>query len=280
MSYKNQKKLIRYLNKLLKVINSKVDEIISLLFARSLFYKINFFIYKKVLISIGINLPYDIHKSGEYEFLNSYLKNLENPIVFDVGANIGGYSMDLKKINKNAIIYAFEPHFKNFKLLQDNLINFKDIYLYNIGLSSEKTKLKIYDYKNMDGSPRASVYKDVIEFMYGSETVEYEIEVNTIDNFVNIMKIKKIDLLKIDVEGHELDVLKGALNTINNGLIDIIQFEFNYTDIISHSFLYDFFKLLPNYEFYRLLRKGKIHIENVAYNEIFLYQNIIAIKKN
>lgn len=77
-----------------------------------------------------------------------------------------------------------------------------------------------------------------------------------------------------------MDVIKGGLNAINNGLIDVIQFEFNYTNIISHSFLYDFFNLLTNYDFYRILRKGIVKIANIPFNEIFLYQNIIAIRKN
>lgn len=270
------KVIIRIFNKVDYIFN----EFISFVISRQILYKINFYFYKKILIGIGINLNYDIYKSGEYEFLNSYLKTIKEPIVFDVGANIGDYSRAIKKINKDAVIYAFEPHPINFNKLKENMKSYDGISLVNKGLGKEKGNLYIYDYKNNDGSPRASIYKEVIEFMYGSSTVKHEIELDTIDNFLEKNRINKIDLLKIDTEGNELDVLRGALKSINNGYINVIQFEFNYTNIIPRNFLYDFFIILKDYDLYRLLRKGMVKLKNEPYNEIFLFQNIVAIKKS
>lgn len=77
-------------------------------------------------------------------------------------------------------------------MLKNNLNDIQNIFLKNIGLGKEKNKLYIYDYKNNDGSPRASIYKDVIEFMYSSETTRHDIEIDTLDNFVYYYNIKKL----------------------------------------------------------------------------------------
>ena len=59
-------------------------------------------------------------------------------------------------------------------------------------------------------------------------------------------KIDDIDFIKIDVEGHELAVLQGAVNMINQNRIKVIQFEFNVANILSRVFLKDFYDLLEN----------------------------------
>jgi len=123
--------------------------------------------------------------------------------------------------------------------------------------------------------------KEVIEEIHKSETIKTEINITTIDDFVKEYNIKEIALLKIDTEGNELSVLQGAVNSLKESIINVIQIEFNEMNIISHTFLRDFIKILPNYKFYRLLPTELLEIKDYTpvYHEIFAFQNIIAFRQ-
>lgn len=104
----------------------------------------------------------------------------------------------------------------------------------------------------------------------------------TIDSFVNEQKINNIDYIKIDTEGNELSILKGATEVLNKNTIKCIHFEFNEMNIYSKSFMNDFSEILINFDLYRLLPTGLIKItdKSILEREFFAYQNIIAINKN
>ena len=111
------------------------------------------------------------------------------------------------------------------------------------------------------------------------EVVSEEISLNSIDDYCLMNGITTIDFLKIDTEGNELNVLKGAQRMLTSNSINIIQFEFNEMNIISRVFLKDFYTILRGYEFYRLNTNELLPLGNYkSINEIFQFQNIIAIK--
>ena len=109
-----------------------------------------------------------------------------------------------------------------------------------------------------------------------------EITVKRLDAFCREHKIDRIDLLKIDVEGGELSVLKGATEMLNAGAIHMIQFEFGPCHIDARVFFKDFFRLLsPRYHIYRVLRDGlKLVDKYREADEIFLTTNYLAVTKN
>ena len=91
--------------------------------------------------------------------------------------------------------------------------------------------------------------------------------------------VDKIDLLKIDVEGFELQVLLGAQRMLSEGRIDAIQFEFTQLNVVSRVFVDDFFRLLgTGYTLHRLLPHGLMPMidKNHWSNEQFGYQNLFA----
>ncbi len=221
--------------------------------------------------------------SGEHFVISNILeKNLkkENPIFFDVGANIGEYSKELRQQFTKATIYAFEPNINTYKLLSANLLAF-NIKCFNIGLSSKAAKEKIYTYATEQTSGHASIYQDVLTTLHGAKDIlEIEFMMDTIDSYCNTNKIDSIDFLKIDTEGHELEVLKGASEMIKHNKINIIQFEFNEMNIISRVFLKDFYQLLSSYDIYRLDSNKLIPLgEYNSINEIFKFQNLLAVNK-
>lgn len=265
--------------RILKRIKNILLTFYEILFARKVFYWFNNFLFEISLRGKGINGSYDCKVNGEEKLIRGICDiHKEKLMVFDIGANVGDYSSLVYQYNPNATIFAFEPHPSNYKVLVNNISD--NAKTFNVGLGSETARLVLYDYENNDGSPRASIYKEVIEHLYSEKSIGHEIEIIKLDDVIINENIHTIDLLKIDTEGNELEILKGATIALNSNKIKIIQFEFNYPNIMSHSFLYDYYKLLPDYVFYRILRDGLLKINYDAMNEIFLYQNIVAINKS
>jgi hypothetical protein len=93
------------------------------------------------------------------------------------------------------------------------------------------------------------------------------------------MQIQRIDLLKLDTEGHELSVLEGARRLLESRAIDTIQFEFGGANIDSRTFLRDIVDVLrPTHGVYRLLKDGVEPLRNDEREEIFTYANYIAVR--
>ncbi|MCS7052923.1 MAG: FkbM family methyltransferase [Ignavibacterium sp.] len=270
------------IKKILYKLKNLLLKYYQFLFCRKIFQPINNIIYDFALVGKGIGGSTDISKNGEGRFLKSlsFLYNEKSFIVFDIGANVGEYSSEILQLFSKCYIYAFEPNPKSFILLSKKFNHLNNVMLYNLGLGSIKTTTKLYDYKEEEGSTHASIYKSMFESFYGNkETISYEIEIITLDDFLEKENIQSVDLLKIDIEGGELEVLKGAKKSINENRIKIIQFEFNYTHICSRVFLKDFFDLLANYDLYRVILDGLCKLKYDAKDEIFMFQNIIAINK-
>lgn len=249
-------------------------------FSKSFLYSFNKIIYHLGLRGLGV-LNYSSDKiSGEASFLIKYISENQSGVVLDVGANIGKYSETIRRINSKIDIYSFEPHPVTYKKLIYNLDGL-NINCLNLGVGSVSGTLELHDYANQDGSPHASVYQDVIKAIHKEDTIKHRIDVINLDDFVIKYDINAIHLLKIDTEGHELEVLRGFENFIKANKVSIIHFEFNEMNVISRVFFKDFWDFLPNYNFYRMLPNGLIHIKYYSpiLCEIFSYQNIVAILK-
>jgi len=252
------------------------------IFARSKFYNLNKAIYNLVVKGIGINNYESDKLSGEKNLLDKILTYYKNPVIFDVGANVGNYSESIKQLSANAILFSFEPHPKIYSVLLKN--SQKNNYkAYNLALGKEESKLMLYDYEsNKEGTEHASLFKETFEKFYEEKVISYEVDVINLDKFVKENNLEKINLLKIDTEGNDFNVLLGAQNSLQSGIIDIIHFEFNTMNVYSRVYFRDFYELLNNFDLYRLLPKSFIHIKKYEpiHCEIFAYQNIVAVRKD
>ena len=260
-----------------------VYDLYRLLFARRFFYKFNKLLYNLSLRGLGV-LNFESDKlsiSGEDHFVKHYASKIGKGVIFDVGANGGNYSKFLRESNQNAEIYSFEPHPSTYQKLIKN-IECLDVKTFNVGVGSAEGILKLYDYADEDGSEHASLYKEVIETIHKGKAVEHEVKIITLEAFANEYQIERVHLLKIDTEGHEMEVLKGFEQFIRENKIDLIHFEFNEMNVSSRVFFKDFWEFLPNYDFYRMLPDGLVPIKTYIpfYCEIFAYQNIVAKLKS
>lgn len=238
------------------------------------------------LIQNGGLSSYKVQSNGEKAFIEKTLLNLFKtdikPLFFDVGANVGEYSLVLRKNFPNADIYSFEPVKNTFNTLVENTRSF-NINLHNIGFSDKVGTGEVFNTVNSNNTEVASIYRDVFAGVFHDhdDVVPIKFEMDTIDNFCCSNSITHIDFLKIDVEGHEFSVLKGATDMLLNNRIKIIQFEINTHNVYSRVFLKDFYLILHNFEFYRILPDGLIKLgEYNPQNEIFTLQNIVAFRKD
>jgi len=259
----------------------KLIEVYVWLFARNIFEKWNKLLYRLSLGGLGILNYKTSTVSGERAFLKNYLLN-KSGVVFDVGANKGDYSREVININPEINVYAFEPHPKTFKKLSENLSGTTNIKIINKGLSDASGVLALYDYLENDGSEHASLFADVITKIHGSNGVlSHDVELTTLDEFIEHEELPEISLLKIDTEGNELQVLKGSERALKAAKIKAIHFEFNEMNVASRCYFKDFWTLLENYKLYRLLPNEMLEIRRYSplSCEVFAYQNIVAILK-
>jgi FkbM family methyltransferase len=218
--------------------------------------------------------------SGEIATLKYIYRKLQGAndlTIFDVGANIGEYSILLKDIFKDkAHIYAFEPSKKTYEKFLSTTQHLTNISHYNIGLGNENATITLYS--NADESGLASVYDRKLDHFNIKMDKKELVAIKTIDGFCAENNINHIHFLKLDVEGHEMKVLEGAKNMINSKKVDFIQFEFGGTNIDSRTYFRDFFDLLKDeYYLYRIVGDGLYPIKKYSEMlEIFTTTNFIA----
>jgi FkbM family methyltransferase len=232
---------------------------------------------------VQIGVGHNTYQSGEENFIKNVLFRIlkkEPKIILDVGANSGEYAMMLADRFKSAKIYCFEPIPANYQNLIKNTAGLNTINILS-AVGSQKGNIKLYmGEKNTDGT-MATSYKEILDTIFsflGDVNQVIDSPVITIDDFFGD-QTDEIDFLKIDVEGHELEVLKGASDHVNKNKIKVIQFEFNEFNIFSKSFMKDFYQLLNAYNFYRIMPSGSLYPMGSysTSHEIFRYQNILAI---
>jgi FkbM family methyltransferase len=249
-------------------------------FALPYFRKINTLLFHLSLRGLGVLNYQTKYLSGELDWLKKYLSIFKEPVIFDVGANVGNYSNDILKLFPHSKIYAFEPHPQNFLKLE-KLVG-ESAFVFKNAVGDKFEQIKLYDYKERDGSSHASLYQGVIEDIHFKESTSHTVDVVMLDQFCLENNVHSIDLLKIDTEGNELKCLMGAMQLLGDGKIKAIQFEFNEMNIISRSTFKDFWDLLDGFDFYRLLPGGKllpIRKYSPGFCKIYAYQNIVALKR-
>ncbi len=132
-------------------------------------------------------------------------------VIFDIGTNFGYYTLLAIQNNKNAIVYSFEPAPATFEMFNENLIlnGFSTDNCFNLGVSDSAGRFRLY-LADDDNSGMTSLAMPAS--FSGKEVM---IDVVSIDDFVDQKEIREMQLVKIDVEGNELNVLKGMEKTLN-----------------------------------------------------------------
>jgi FkbM family methyltransferase len=225
--------------------------------------------------SIDEGVELSLYQTGTYEkgILSFLEESFDDTGLFvDVGANIGLMSVFVANKFKNSEVVAFEAHPKTAEILRGNieLNDLSNIQIVQKALGAKAGKVVIYDNWQMN--------RGAASIMYGDEGNEgYEVEMTTLDSVMN----RKVSLVKIDVEGAELDVLKGMQDVIVRDkptlIVEISKGRTNDENeifsLISNSGIYDIFKLKGSKE-----RKSGL-IEVTGIENLPDHDNIICIPK-
>ena len=221
-----------------------------------------------------------VSTSGESKLIQWIKKQLaeeENLVVFDIGANKGQYATILsRELSSNDNIYCFEPGQSSFKELVRKFKDYKNFTLENIGFGARQETRKLF-FDN-EGSGWASVYERGDTGFNHHLNKSEDIKITTLDSYRDDKDIKQIHFLKMDVEGFELEILKGAIQSLPR--IKYIQFEFSFANYDSRTYLYEFFQILKEFDIYRVLSDGIYPLKYDPRYEIFMTTNYLAVNRN
>ncbi len=226
----------------------------------------------------------DFDINGEKFFIDNLFKTLKKEsIIFDIGANIGEYSLMLSKKaeSKNIKIelHLFEPTKKCFEEINSKFSDKSNFYLNNFGCSDTECSAPIFYDKEKSGL--ASLYQRNLDY-YDIKMDDFEeIILKRLDKYIDNKNIKHINFIKIDIEGHELKALGGLGKYLSNDFIDFIQFEYGGANLDSHTSLMEIYKLLKDSGFViaKVMPNGLEIRDYSPYMENFMYSNYMAISR-
>jgi len=254
-----------------------------------LFYQYRIKMHREIFIKrtgLGFRIILDTSKAVDKRFLFADFEQENFQLIkkitekgwkiIDVGANIGLYTLTFAKLigEKEGIVFAFEPSDEAFFRINQNikLNNFKNIKLYKLGVSDEIGESEFYiteddAFNSLGKNPM----KKIIE--------KRNIPTITLDKFIEDNNLDEINILKIDTEGADYLVLRGATKLLDNKNPPIILCEYNKTTQSGYDYrlddLIDFLEL-KNYRVYEIIKKKLVPFNSMTSSS----SELVCIKEN
>lgn len=214
----------------------------------------------KIVVSNEIEhfraMSYSSKEPETLNWLDSELK--DGDVFFDIGANIGIYSLYAAATKKNCTTYAFEPEAQNFSHLCVNIHqnSFKNIIPCSIALSSQEQFNYFYVSDMKVGSAFHSLTTPTtLRHDKTQEALRQGALTTSVDRLAFQYGLKPPNLIKIDVDGIEADILKGAARTLESGTVRSILIEINGDP--KHGEAFEIFDFLQK-------RNFKLHTQGVC----------------
>ena len=170
------------------------------------------------------------------------LVGVEEPIILDVGAHHGHVSKAFRYLFPTSTVYAFEPFEESFEQLKANTASDPRIKAFNFGLSDRKGMQSFHSNPGSATNSLLSTEERGAQ-TWGTGLLEtrktVQAEFKTIDSVVAEMRLPRIDILKLDVQGAEHLVISGATATCDRGMIGLIYSEIITQPTYKHQKRYD-----------------------------------------
>lgn len=203
---------------------------------------------------IGKGLELSIFETGTYEIGTlTILEKLisTNHVVYDVGANIGLMTLFAAQlVGVDGKVYSFEPEPETFKILNNNITlnHLSNVHAFDLALGAKELEGQIHSNLNVNrGSASLIINKD--------ET-GCPVKIKSMDKLINQMELRTPHLIKIDVEGYELEVLKGAEELLKKSDAPMLCLEYSEETSSTYnvSEIYHFIKSVNKYYIYKFER--------------------------
>jgi FkbM family methyltransferase len=235
--------------------------------------------FKIYFIRKIINFIDSFQQKKIFNILKKKLK--PKAILFDVGAHHGETIRNFKNNFDFKQIHSFEVSKQNFMELSKNYKNFNDekIIINNFGLSNKSKELQFNQFIESSSS---TISKINVKSLYFKRKIKilgflknnrdyyetFKVQLNSLDNYMEEKNVDKIDLLKIDTEGHEYFVLKGGSRNLPK--INYIYFEHHYDDMLDKGYKFsDIHEFLINNDFKKIF-KSKMYFRKTFE---YIYEN-------
>lgn len=204
-------------------------------------------------------------------------------VVLDVGANIGSWTKEVLKRTPDVQMHLFEAAPKIYQNLLPNLaeaLKSEKIYLNNLGLAAKEEMRRFYYYED---NPSWSTFHRRVNIEENSNIKSpklFPVLTTTLDKYVERMEIGRINFVKIDTEGGELEVIYGARQLLQDGKIDYVQFEYGGTFLDAKITLKQIFEYLQGFRYLilKILPNGLEYLPlwSPEYED-YQYSNFLAV---
>jgi FkbM family methyltransferase len=228
-----------------------------------------------IKFSIDASLGYG---NGGFDFKNE-VKSIHEHfgesidlICFDIGANRGEWARELLRFYPKAKVLCFEPDSTSIEIFKNLLLEFPNLTLHNIARSDYVGTAPLNTMSNLWGGA------SLIPGLSPNSIFTKDVQVDTIDNFVLKSGIQP-NLIKIDVEGLEMSVLRGGIDTLKK--VQVVEFEFSNLQMHSRLYFKDFFDFFAEsgFKLGRITPAGLVRITNYdPVEEFFRTTNYIAYR--
>jgi FkbM family methyltransferase len=250
------------------------------IFSKPFFSKLNLFLLNISLKAYGYDNYDNNDEGGENFFIASILSKSNSHVCIDIGAGSGNYTSKLLKLT-NAKVISFEPLPSQFKILKENVRNFSArSTVINKAVGDKNGKCMLHF--NSIYPNKGSISEDIKKVPYVTNDDKLEVPLITLDKFMEDKNFESLDLIKIDTEGFESEVIKGAFKTIEKYKPKYIQTEFNWHHLFCKTSINDFFELLPpKYELYQLIPNGWVKRDpRDPISNIYRYSNFVFVRRD
>jgi FkbM family methyltransferase len=197
-------------------------------------------------------------------------------VVFDVGAHDGAYVEAARRVVDSRLrAFSFEPQDVCFEILRARYESDPRVSLHKTAISNHIGAAELFFAEQ--GESFASLCRQS-----DAQTKVQKVRVTTVDQFCDENGVGRIQFLKIDTEGQEMEVLQGASRMIQEGRIDFIQFEFGDTFLHTPYHFVDVWNYLSDrYAIYRILRHGLAELKLYSHDlEIYKNANFLSIRRS
>lgn len=203
----------------------------------------------------------NILSNGEYDLIKYFIPRAR--LALDIGANKGEWTKLSLGINPDIVIHCFEPDLSEFNYLMANKFP-SNIICNNLGCGAKEEEVDFYK-ADKNGALNSIYKRSGLDYLGLSDWKESgRIKIINIDCYCIKHNISFIDFIKIDVEGHELEVIRGMEDLIRHKQIRVIQFEYGGAYIDARVLLKDIWqtvlKFSSDYKFFKVIKNNLIEV--------------------